>query len=87
VLYKTAIYSFYLPVALVLLLCGFPVEKNRGLDPDYDKLAFDILLPLGEYFQIQARTTTSTFLRSLSYSGRSGQTSWTTSVHGASTRP
>jgi farnesyl diphosphate synthase len=53
VLYKTAIYSFYLPVALALLLCGFPVEKKSESDPDYYKLAFDILLPLGEYFQIQ----------------------------------
>ncbi|KAI0259588.1 farnesyl diphosphate synthase [Gloeopeniophorella convolvens] len=40
VIYKTAIYSFYLPVALAMLLCGFP-------------LALDILVPLGEYFQIQ----------------------------------
>ena len=53
VLYKTAIYSFYLPVALALLICGFPVEKKSESDPDYYKLAFDILLPLGEYFQIQ----------------------------------
>ena len=53
VLYKTAIYSFYLPVALALLLCGFPVEKKHESDPDYYKLALDILLPLGEYFQIQ----------------------------------
>jgi farnesyl diphosphate synthase len=53
VLYKTAIYSFHLPVALALLLCGFPVEKKHKSDPDYYKLALDILLPLGEYFQIQ----------------------------------
>ena len=53
VLYKTAVYSFYLPVALALLLCGFPVEKPNESDPDYYKLALDILLPLGEYFQIQ----------------------------------
>jgi farnesyl diphosphate synthase len=53
VVYKTAIYSFYLPVALALLVCGFPVEKNIESDPDYYKLASDILLPLGEYFQIQ----------------------------------
>ncbi|KAH9983241.1 farnesyl diphosphate synthase [Russula compacta] len=53
VLYKTSIYSFYLPVALALLLCGFPVEKKNESDPDYYKLALDILLPLGEYFQIQ----------------------------------
>jgi farnesyl diphosphate synthase len=53
VIYKTAIYSFYLPVALALLICGFPVEKKNESDPDYYKLALDILLPLGEYFQIQ----------------------------------
>jgi len=53
VIYKTAVYSFYLPVALALLLCGFPVEKKNESDPDYYKLALDILLPLGEYFQIQ----------------------------------
>jgi len=53
VLYKTAIYSFYLPVALALLLCGFPVEKKDESDPDYYKIALNILLPLGEYFQIQ----------------------------------
>ncbi|KAH9986431.1 farnesyl diphosphate synthase [Russula vinacea] len=53
VLYKTAVYSFYLPVALALLVCGFPVEKKNDSDPDYYKLALDILLPLGEYFQIQ----------------------------------
>jgi farnesyl diphosphate synthase len=53
VIYKTAIYSFYLPVALALLLCGFPVEKRNESDPDYYKIALDILVPLGEYFQIQ----------------------------------
>ncbi|KAF0384823.1 farnesyl pyrophosphate synthase [Gigaspora margarita] len=46
VLYKTAFYSFYLPVALAMHMAGI---KNE--------LAFqkakDILLPLGEYFQIQ----------------------------------
>ncbi|KAN0129021.1 farnesyl diphosphate synthase [Lactarius tabidus] len=53
VIYKTALYSFYLPVALALLLCGFPVEKRNELDPDYFKISLDILVPLGEYFQIQ----------------------------------
>ncbi|KAI9439016.1 farnesyl diphosphate synthase [Lactarius indigo] len=53
VIYKTAIYSFYLPVALALLLCGFPVEKRNESDPDYYKIALDILVPIGEYFQIQ----------------------------------
>jgi farnesyl diphosphate synthase len=53
VTYKTAIYSFYLPVALALLLCGFPVERRDPSDPDYYKLALDILLPIGVYFQTQ----------------------------------
>jgi farnesyl diphosphate synthase len=53
VTYKTAIYSFYLPVALALLLCSFPVEKKDESDPDFYKLAHDVLLPLGEYFQVQ----------------------------------
>ncbi|KAI9442031.1 farnesyl diphosphate synthase [Lactarius psammicola] len=53
VTYKTALYSFYLPVALTLILCGFPFEKRNESDPDYYKMALDILVPLGEYFQIQ----------------------------------
>ncbi|KAI9682433.1 MAG: Farnesyl pyrophosphate synthetase [Trizodia sp. TS-e1964] len=46
VLYKTAFYSFYLPVALSLHLNGLASEVNL-------KIARDILIPLGEYFQIQ----------------------------------
>ncbi|KAH7867768.1 farnesyl pyrophosphate synthetase [Lentinula edodes] len=38
VVYKTAFYSFYLPVALAMLFCCVPTF---------------ILIPLGEYFQIQ----------------------------------
>ena len=49
VVYKTAFYSFYLPVALGLVLVG--------RDPVADRAAFDealaILLPMGEFFQIQ----------------------------------
>jgi farnesyl diphosphate synthase len=53
-LYNNAMYSFYLPVALALLLCGFPIEKDESSpDSDYYKIALDILLPLGEYCQIQ----------------------------------
>jgi len=59
----TAIYPFYLPVALVLFLCGSPVEYKSESDPEYYELALDILLPLGGYFQI--RTTTLIFPRSL----------------------
>ncbi|KAK0383597.1 hypothetical protein NLU13_9508 [Sarocladium strictum] len=46
VIYKTAYYSFYLPVALALHQLGLATEKNL-------KQAEDILIPLGEYFQVQ----------------------------------
>jgi len=44
--YKTAYYSFYLPVALAMLLSGIRSK------PAF-QTAEDILLPMGEYFQIQ----------------------------------
>lgn len=46
VIYKTAYYSFYLPVALALH------QLNIGT-PENLKQAEDILIPMGEYFQIQ----------------------------------
>ncbi|RKF60920.1 Farnesyl pyrophosphate synthase [Erysiphe neolycopersici] len=46
VIYKTAYYSFYLPVALALYQQGIATTKNL-------KQAEAILIPLGEYFQIQ----------------------------------
>lgn len=46
VIYKTAYYSFYLPVALALFQQNIATPKNL-------KQAEDILIPLGEYFQIQ----------------------------------
>lgn len=46
VVYKTAYYSFYLPVALALHQLNIATPKNL-------KQAEDILIPLGEYFQIQ----------------------------------
>lgn len=46
VIYKTAYYSFYLPVALALHQLGLATPKNL-------KQAQEILIPLGEYFQIQ----------------------------------
>jgi farnesyl diphosphate synthase len=54
VVYKTAYYSFYLPVALAMLVSGVPETYQAGGAPvrPYD-LALSILLPLGEYFQIQ----------------------------------
>ena len=52
-IYKFAIYSYYLPMALSMIICGFPVEKGLSLDPNYFDYALDILLPLGEYAQIQ----------------------------------
>jgi len=44
--YKTAFYSFYLPVALAMLMSGITSK------PAFDA-AKEILLPMGEYFQIQ----------------------------------
>ncbi|KAK2067535.1 hypothetical protein P8C59_001271 [Phyllachora maydis] len=44
VIYKTAYYSFYLPVALALYQLNIATHKNL-------KQAEDILIPLGEYFQ------------------------------------
>eukprot|EP01133_Synstelium_polycarpum_P010588 gene10588-12320_t len=44
--YKTAYYSFYLPVALAMLMAGITSR------PAFET-ALDILLPMGEYFQIQ----------------------------------
>nr|Q92235.1 RecName: Full=Farnesyl pyrophosphate synthase; Short=FPP synthase; Short=FPS; AltName: Full=(2E,6E)-farnesyl diphosphate synthase; AltName: Full=Dimethylallyltranstransferase; AltName: Full=Farnesyl diphosphate synthase; AltName: Full=Geranyltranstransferase [Fusarium fujikuroi]CAA65641.1 farnesyl pyrophosphate synthetase [Fusarium fujikuroi] len=46
VIYKTAYYSFYLPVALALHQLNLATPSNL-------KQAEDILIPLGEYFQIQ----------------------------------
>ncbi len=46
VIYKTAYYSFYLPVALALYFSGQATEKNL-------EQAEDILIPMGEYFQAQ----------------------------------
>ncbi|KAG8716424.1 Farnesyl pyrophosphate synthetase [Ceratobasidium sp. 394] len=46
VTYKTAFYSFYLPVALAMHFVGIKDEKLF-------KQAKDILIPLGEYFQVQ----------------------------------
>jgi farnesyl diphosphate synthase len=46
VIYKTAYYSFYLPVAMALHYLQLATPKNL-------KQAHDILIPMGEYFQIQ----------------------------------
>lgn len=46
VIYKTAYYSFFLPVALALHFTGHASPKNL-------KQAEDILIPMGEYFQVQ----------------------------------
>lgn len=46
VIFKTAYYSFYLPVALALHYVGAATSKNL-------QTALDILIPMGEYFQAQ----------------------------------
>ncbi|KAF9009526.1 isoprenoid synthase domain-containing protein [Cyathus striatus] len=61
VVYKTAYYSFYLPVALAMRMCGIPESytvpspSNPGTEENVQpyKYAESILIPLGEYFQIQ----------------------------------
>jgi len=54
VIYKTAYYSFYLPVALALLFVGVPPKyKTSAGEVDPFKIAESILIPLGEYFQVQ----------------------------------
>jgi farnesyl diphosphate synthase len=40
-------------MAFSMIISGFPVEKGSLLDPSYYEYALDILLPLGEYAQIQ----------------------------------
>jgi farnesyl diphosphate synthase len=44
--YKTAYYSFYLPVALAMFQAGVATPTNLSR-------ARDVLIPLGEYFQVQ----------------------------------
>ncbi|KAK7682293.1 hypothetical protein QCA50_014496 [Cerrena zonata] len=51
VVYKTAYYSFYLPVALALHVSGVKAIPNSPKDPF--TIASEILIPLGEYFQVQ----------------------------------
>ena len=55
VLYKTAYYSFYLPVACAMLMSRIPetytIPPSTTVHPY--KIASSILLSLGEYFQIQ----------------------------------
>jgi farnesyl diphosphate synthase len=46
VIFKTAYYSFYLPVALALYHAGAATPKNL-------QTCLDILIPMGEYFQAQ----------------------------------
>ncbi|KAJ7638332.1 farnesyl-diphosphate synthase [Roridomyces roridus] len=54
VIYKTAYYSFYLPVALAMYMNGVPQSYTlEGKTVEPYKAALSILIPLGEYFQIQ----------------------------------
>ena len=55
--YKTAFYSFYLPVALAMHMAGIPDSHSSPVSPNelikpFD-VALSILLQIGEYFQIQ----------------------------------
>ncbi|KAF8970855.1 isoprenoid synthase domain-containing protein [Flammula alnicola] len=57
VIYKTAYYSFYLPVSCAMLVSRIPESYSVPTSPPTTvrpyELALSILLPLGEYFQIQ----------------------------------
>ena len=46
VTYKTALYTFYLPAACAMYLCGLDGEKQH-------EIARDVSIQLGRYFQIQ----------------------------------
>ncbi len=74
VIYKTAYYSFYLPVALALHQLNIATPQNL-------KQAHDILIPLGEVLQ-DFRTTTSITSACPSTLVRSEPISWTTSARG-----
>ena len=47
--YKTAFYSFYLPVAMGMMMAGLSLDDDK---PKFDN-ALQILLEMGEFFQIQ----------------------------------
>lgn len=52
--YKTAFYSFYLSVALAMRMCGVPdVYELNGKTVEPYKEADRILIPMGEFFQVQ----------------------------------
>ncbi|KAJ7930979.1 isoprenoid synthase domain-containing protein [Mycena leptocephala] len=53
VIYRTAYYSFYLPVVLAMHVAGVPASYTLDEKTEPYKVALSILLPLGEYFQIQ----------------------------------
>ena len=57
VIYKTTYYSFYLAVACAMLLSRIPESYTIQTDPPTTvrpyNTALSILIPLGEYFQIQ----------------------------------
>jgi len=57
VVYKTAFYSFYLPVALAMRVARIPDSHPSPGSPNETIKPFDvalsILLQIGEYFQIQ----------------------------------
>jgi farnesyl diphosphate synthase len=57
VVYKTAFYSFYLPVALAMYMARIPDSYPNPVSPSENIKPFDvalaILLQIGEYFQIQ----------------------------------
>jgi len=53
VVYKTAFYSFYLPVACALILHGFSPSSERPEDKEAFGTTRRICISMGKYFQIQ----------------------------------
>jgi farnesyl diphosphate synthase len=60
VIYKKALYSFYLPVALAMHIANIPESyPSQSPSPNYPavirpyEIAYSIMLEIGEYFQIQ----------------------------------
>jgi farnesyl diphosphate synthase len=45
--YKTAFYSFYLPVCLAMIL------HQKRVEPEQFRIIRDVTIPMGEFFQIQ----------------------------------
>ncbi|PIL34722.1 hypothetical protein GSI_03503 [Ganoderma sinense ZZ0214-1] len=61
VIFKTAYYSFYLPVALAMYMCGIPLSSapvssvSSASFSTSSNDSYAISVPIGEYFQVRAQ--------------------------------